>query len=245
MIYFDWMEEKQHFGTIRQQIWYAYPALPNICLLTISPLVRSFLHFPLHLALVLAVEGLSQCIAWRAAIQRSNDYDNTAATWSAALVPTISTPALRTLAEEVYNSTEFFIKSSLQTGPYIYETLEYVGNLGDALTATEVMMNGTQNAEAFHQAENAYQWMYQITRRSIFNIAGFAPPVNQSEVQGYLVTPLDWSDEHTVEEAVEALEKIGTTFELTYVSIQTMLEEGRVANMDCRSTFSFRLDWSL
>lgn len=45
MLYFDWMEE-EHFGTIWQQIW-------------------SFLHFPLHLALVLAVEGVAQSISWR------------------------------------------------------------------------------------------------------------------------------------------------------------------------------------
>lgn len=45
MIYFDWLEE-EHFGTIRQQIW-------------------SFLHFPLHVALVLAVEGVAQSITWR------------------------------------------------------------------------------------------------------------------------------------------------------------------------------------
>ncbi|KAF2151582.1 hypothetical protein K461DRAFT_279070 [Myriangium duriaei CBS 260.36] len=47
VIYFDWLQE-EHMGTIRQQIW-------------------SFLHFPLHLALVLSLEGASQFLAWRAA----------------------------------------------------------------------------------------------------------------------------------------------------------------------------------
>lgn len=50
MIYFDWIHEER-FGTIRQQIW-------------------SILHFPLHTALVLAVEGASQCITWMAATNR-------------------------------------------------------------------------------------------------------------------------------------------------------------------------------
>lgn len=45
LVYFGWLEE-EHFGSIRQQIW-------------------SFLHFPLHVALVLAVEGVAQCIMWR------------------------------------------------------------------------------------------------------------------------------------------------------------------------------------
>lgn len=48
MLYFDWIQE-EHFGTIRQQIW-------------------AFLHFPLHLFLVLAVEGQAQSIMWRAGI---------------------------------------------------------------------------------------------------------------------------------------------------------------------------------
>lgn len=48
MLYFDWIQE-EHFGTIRQQVW-------------------AFLHFPLHLFLVLAVEGQAQSIMWRAGI---------------------------------------------------------------------------------------------------------------------------------------------------------------------------------
>lgn len=51
MLYFDWLQE-EHMGTIRQQIW-------------------AFLHFPLHLCLVLGVEGVSQFIKWRAATEVS------------------------------------------------------------------------------------------------------------------------------------------------------------------------------
>ena len=48
MIYFDWQDEEgENEGIIRTQLW-------------------SFLHFPLHLALVLAVAGVSQCITWNA-----------------------------------------------------------------------------------------------------------------------------------------------------------------------------------
>lgn len=45
MLYFDWYSHS-HFGSIRQQIW-------------------AILHFPLHLMLVLQVEGASQFIVWR------------------------------------------------------------------------------------------------------------------------------------------------------------------------------------
>ncbi|KAF2214923.1 hypothetical protein CERZMDRAFT_19998, partial [Cercospora zeae-maydis SCOH1-5] len=49
MLYFDALVEDEHIGTIIQQVW-------------------SILHFPLHVSLVLSVEGLAQCITWRAAV---------------------------------------------------------------------------------------------------------------------------------------------------------------------------------
>ncbi|KAF2842432.1 hypothetical protein M501DRAFT_1029138 [Patellaria atrata CBS 101060] len=49
MLYFDRISEK-HFGTIFQQIW-------------------SFLHFPFHLTLVLCLEGISQFIKFRQAVE--------------------------------------------------------------------------------------------------------------------------------------------------------------------------------
>lgn len=56
MLYFDRIQEK-HFGTIRQQIW-------------------AFLHFPLHVFLVLAVEGVGQCLIWNAATVADNNLTN-------------------------------------------------------------------------------------------------------------------------------------------------------------------------
>lgn len=216
MIYFDWMEEKRHFGTIRQQIWYASePCLQQKTLLTTHALLsRSALHFPLHLALVLAVEGMSQCIAWRAATQRSNDFDRTAASWRANLVPGISESDLQQLAQEVYNSTSKYVYSSMVTSPGIEDTLEYIATLNDAQNATKVMANGTQN---FPAAEIAYEWMYQITHRAIRNIAGFTPPVNKTELEEYISQDLDFTDEHAIEYANEALGRIRPVFELTYV----------------------------
>lgn len=53
MLYFDWVPE-DHFGTIREQIW-------------------AWFHFPLHMALVLAVEGSSQALKWRRIIQQTDE----------------------------------------------------------------------------------------------------------------------------------------------------------------------------
>lgn len=64
MLYFDRMQE-EHFGSIRQQAW-------------------SFLHFPLHLVLVLALQGVSLLIIWRQAVESLNvlkDYWTPAVNW--------------------------------------------------------------------------------------------------------------------------------------------------------------------
>jgi hypothetical protein len=54
MLYFDRLEEAEdHFGTIRQQVW-------------------AFLHFPLHITLVLVLQGVAQFINWRQAISGFN-----------------------------------------------------------------------------------------------------------------------------------------------------------------------------
>ena len=49
MLYFDRLRDT-HFGTIKQQIW-------------------AFLHFPLHITLVLVLEGVSNFVVWRQAVQ--------------------------------------------------------------------------------------------------------------------------------------------------------------------------------
>lgn len=59
MLYFDWIEDEHHFGTIRQQIW-------------------AGLHLILHLCLVLAVQGLGSCILWSASVVEVRELDNLA-----------------------------------------------------------------------------------------------------------------------------------------------------------------------
>ncbi|KAG4436442.1 hypothetical protein IFR05_008076 [Cadophora sp. M221] len=65
MLYFDWYNH-HHFGSVRSQIW-------------------AILHFPLHLTLVLMVEGASQFIVWRKLIEvmdrLENFFANAIVTW--------------------------------------------------------------------------------------------------------------------------------------------------------------------
>lgn len=53
MLYFDQLDEEGKMGTIRQQIW-------------------ALLHFPLHCAIVLMVEGNTSLIPWNSAVQGLN-----------------------------------------------------------------------------------------------------------------------------------------------------------------------------
>ena len=62
MLYFDRMQE-EHFGSIRQQVW-------------------SFLHFPLHIVLVLVLQGVSLLIIWRQAV---TSIDSLYTKWEPAL----------------------------------------------------------------------------------------------------------------------------------------------------------------
>ena len=64
MFYFDYTPEHVHYGSIRQQIW-------------------TCLHFPLHLAIVLAVEGLRQLTTYWAFIESRSAVKSS---WANALV---------------------------------------------------------------------------------------------------------------------------------------------------------------
>jgi hypothetical protein len=71
MLYFDRMHD-EHFGSIRQQIW-------------------SFAHFPLHIVLVLVLQGVSLLIIWRQAVDM---FDSLFNGWE---------PALRWLIDDLGN----------------------------------------------------------------------------------------------------------------------------------------------
>ncbi|KAF2121199.1 bacterial low temperature requirement A protein-domain-containing protein [Lophiotrema nucula] len=84
MLYFDRMQE-EHFGSIKQQIW-------------------SFLHFPLHVVLVLVLQGISILIVWRQAVDAFNNFNNA----FIADIDAINSSAYATgqeFAEALYNTT--------------------------------------------------------------------------------------------------------------------------------------------
>ncbi|KAK4624526.1 hypothetical protein CLAFUW4_06423 [Fulvia fulva] len=156
MLYFDWMEE-EHFGTIWQQIW-------------------SFLHFPLHLALVLAVEGVAQSISWRAAITRFNAFDTQFVTWYNALNTTnVPASTYASISSELYNTTFDITYAALTNSASLGGTLDLIYDLPNIQNATAVIASGTSDPEL---ALLAMEWTYYNSVKTILNVAGFSPPEN-------------------------------------------------------------------
>ncbi|KXT17759.1 hypothetical protein AC579_3643 [Pseudocercospora musae] len=168
MLYFDWINSESHLGTIRQQIW-------------------SFLHFPLHLALVLAVEGVAQCVTWRAAI----------------------------IAAQLNDTVQDLVYKSLLTTSSLSETSEILTyTYPNAINATQVVANGTQDPDA---AWGAVGWSYYTLYKTILNIAGFAGSENSTELKQLSGQIVNFSDEKAADESADALVKAAGVFDLTFV----------------------------
>ncbi|EME87538.1 uncharacterized protein MYCFIDRAFT_85718 [Pseudocercospora fijiensis CIRAD86] len=193
MLYFDWIEE-DHFGTIRQQIW-------------------SFLHFPLHLALVLAVEGVAQCVTWRAAIVRGNEFTNQINTW--AQIANETNPNWTEIATQLNDTVQDLVYKSLLTTSSLSETSEILTyTYPNAINATQVVANGTADPEA---AWGAVEWSYYTLYTTILNIAGFAGSENSTELNVLSNTIVDFSDEKASDESSDALVRAAGVFDLTFV----------------------------
>lgn len=229
-IYFDGLEE-DHFGTIMQQIW-------------------SVLHFPLHVALVLAVEGLAQCITWGAAVVRGNDFRLQYATWTELL----DQGYFEEVGSQVNETSQYLIYRGLLTSSTLAETLEMLSyDLSNAANASAVIAQGAQNPQL---ARNALSWIYFALYKSILNIAGFDSPIKRSDLHSALHkelssasssssssstpsfispsdlsndfsatnnSPIDFSDLSTFTEAISSTSTTAGVFNLTYVYFFTSI----------------------
>ncbi|CAK4034602.1 Hypothetical predicted protein [Lecanosticta acicola] len=194
MIYFDWLED-EHFGSIRQQIW-------------------SFLHFPLHVALVLAVEGVAQCITWRAAVERTDQLHDQYSLWQ-TLTPTSPASAFDDIANQINETATDIIYRGLYITNDLHETLEGFNNLANAFNATSIIANGTND---YPLSREAVDWVYFTLTKTIFSIAGFsAPDEDSAEAKLHETEVVDFADQHAAAEAAEATEKSANVFFLTYV----------------------------
>ncbi|KAI5369909.1 Putative Low temperature requirement A [Septoria linicola] len=200
MIYFDGLEE-DHFGTIMQQIW-------------------SILHFPLHVALVLAVEGLAQCVTWRAAVVRGNKFTKQYGTWTTGLTEEF----YEEIATQVNETSQYLIYRGLLTSSTLAETLEMLRvDLSNAVNASNIISTGSEHPEL---ARDALYWIYFTLYKTIFNIAGFDSPVQRSSLRAAMAdspsseeddAPVDFGSTSTFSKAIQSTSTTAGVFNLTYV----------------------------
>ncbi|KAM3416618.1 Uncharacterized protein BST61_g8209 [Cercospora zeina] len=139
MIYFDFQNE-EYFGPIRTQIW-------------------STLHFPLHLALVLAVEGISQSIMWNAASVRSKEFSFDIA----RLIPLFSNSSTGTAQDFADAATQpnatanTLISVQIERSTSFLSSQQGIAYLGQTIiSASPAIANGTEDLTT---ARNAFWWL--------------------------------------------------------------------------------------
>ncbi|EME78636.1 uncharacterized protein MYCFIDRAFT_86942 [Pseudocercospora fijiensis CIRAD86] len=195
MIYFDWLEE-EHFGNIMQQIW-------------------SLLHFPLHIALVLAVEGMAQCITWRAAVVRSNHFVNQYQDWNNL----ISQGNFAEAGRRVNKTATKLLHRGLLVSKNLKETLELIPDIPNAANASRTIANGANNTAL---AGDALDWIYFTLFKTIFNIAGFDSPIEgKTDIDAELTESsdalkMDFADENATAAVINATSRTAGVFGLTY-----------------------------
>ncbi|KAF7186245.1 hypothetical protein HII31_12320 [Pseudocercospora fuligena] len=195
MLYFDWIEEGHHFGSIRQQVW-------------------AGLHFILHLAVVLAGQGLGKCLLWSALTHKANNLTATFKKW------------LNILNGQGYNRENFnqAVREWTDLSRNITEDEGYAAkdpatvlrDLNDEYSIQEALKYMTYRNESW---PNAMQLIFYTDYLAIMTITGFNKVKIYDEiqdlklVQGTLDVP-NWSLD---KDRVKQLEKVADMFRLTYI----------------------------
>ncbi|GIZ45783.1 hypothetical protein CKM354_000893600 [Cercospora kikuchii] len=202
MIYFDFQNE-EYSGPIRTQIW-------------------SALHFPLHLSLVLAVEGVSQSIMWNAAAVKFKSL-SVEVFGNLPLFLNSSTATAQEFADVAarLNATaNELIPIQLQRSTSFLSTTQGIGYLGQIeVSATPAIANGTEDLVA---AGNAFFWVAGVLYSTVFKIAGFYPRdtyETQDRALEYALTPINFTaypPEYWQQQAGENIDAGWTVFSLTF-----------------------------
>ncbi|USW52733.1 Putative Low temperature requirement A [Septoria linicola] len=201
MIYFDFRNE-EFFGTIRTQVW-------------------SFLHFPLHLALVLAVEGIAQCVTWNAAVRRSQELNNQVVHWIGVLNTTTAGAREWSDAANDLNTTAVeLISRQLARSSSFMSTSQGIGCLGQTqISAIPAISNGVEDVDT---ASNAFWWLTGVLYNTIFKIAGFYPPESNTQREqalDYATNPINFTTypfEYWQNGTIANVNKSWEVFKITY-----------------------------
>ncbi|TKX19958.1 hypothetical protein C1H76_7842 [Elsinoe australis] len=189
MLYFDHLTHS-HFGSIRQQIW-------------------SFLHFPLHLALVLSLDGANQFIAWRAATIRVNSLLSQLPTFSFSDPDDITNSS--TSIENTVNDIIFAAFRSSQT---LGQTLHYAKSNATAYvgldlirTSSDLLTSSPSDPETEQRAWQATNLIYNTLINSVYTSIGFSAPESE-KMTSLLSIPSSLTASGADEAIASALEEI-------------------------------------
>lgn len=192
LIYSHWMDDEEHLGTVRQQIW-------------------SFLHFPLHVALVLEVEGASQAITWAAAVTRARELTYHFEEFTDSLDENTDPEDYAEAAESLGEMATSVIHHQLENSGDLNSTLKSFANVEITLNATKAIANGAEDPIS---ASNAFWWLYGTLFNTIFRIAKFdaADDMETIEYTKDFAQRADYK-----EEAFEDIQDAYSQFLITYL----------------------------
>ena len=149
MLYFDWYNHN-HFGSIRQQIW-------------------AILHFPLHLTLVLQVEGASQFIVWRKVTEVAFKIESV---FVAAINDLIADPNASVAA--LQNSLNETVYMVFEAYPPTY-TKTYVDADADIASIGDLTLSANETATNIDH-------LYLTVQNSLFETYGIKTPKSKYSV---------------------------------------------------------------
>ncbi|EME87753.1 uncharacterized protein MYCFIDRAFT_75593 [Pseudocercospora fijiensis CIRAD86] len=195
MLYFDWIDEGHHFGSIRQQVW-------------------AGLHFILHLAVVLAGQGLSLCLLWSALTYKAKALTNMFKHW------------LGILNGQGYNRENFdeAVRQWTDVSRNITEDEGYVAkdpatvlrDLNDEYYIREALKYMTYRNESW---TNAMQLIFYTDFLAIMTITGFNKVKLYDEIEDLKLIDekLDIPNWTLDKGRVKELAKVADMFRLTYI----------------------------
>jgi low temperature requirement protein LtrA len=132
MLYFDRMQE-EHFGSIKQQIW-------------------SFVHFPLHVVLVLVLQGVSLLIIWAQVVPvLFGMYSDFAAIVNDADNYANSTILTKELNDAAYNWVFNYVPKGVDATKEIETAANALINIADAFDHLTINVDNVTAAEKYSQ----------------------------------------------------------------------------------------------
>ncbi|KAF7189092.1 hypothetical protein HII31_09514 [Pseudocercospora fuligena] len=190
LLYFDWMEgpAMREMGHLRQRIW-------------------ASLHFPFHLFLVLAIQGIKLSILWSAATENIKKIDRLDEGW---IWQPDMTPAIlnETQFQEVWHDWNSTLRTTIEDQSYAVKTypdaldaMNDDGRISGALNYLQGKnLSGDPIEVTIEDAICAYRLLNYTAKTSIYTLAGFSSPGLQDEeteslfVANFTLTDKYWHD---------------------------------------------------